>query len=568
MKCQPTLAVVTLLALLATAAGGSNDDSDNGRDKRSNYHRSNLGSPRAKVKVTNEDDYASPRIIILGATGVGKSSLANVLRGRDKNWPGNDPETGCFRVWGLEHRTTAITRATCQSQERWLGTGDMFTIIDTPGFGDSLENEESHIDNLVTALRDKIRYIHAFVIAFKQQDNRMSKSLRSMIGLFQKMFGDKFWENAILEATHWNYGERAERIRNETQPPITESHWSHQFNRLFAEEYHLQKPLPSVFIDTYYDPRNPKEDRKFTENTDKLWNFAKNNNPFECKDIKIALTEIRELQNDIQELEMQKSNNLAQIASLTSDKIALNRTLHEYGVKLRPRQGGQGAYESPAKKYCLTNDCYTPTEFILFGLGICILGVMIGVVAVAWFKNLCLDKDEYDAPTPRYNSSSGLRGDGMGGSSGAGSASSPTDDGMGSMGLPPTTKSSLSSSSVHEGGFGTGKPATLAVNGMTANVVGGHGHGVHPNSQIYAPARNGGGAGGVGSRRRESLQNAQQNAMVVPPGMHHPPPPHPHHLGLGCYDDDDVITQAHADLLNGNSPSPPSSSVPLLESQL
>ena len=75
----------------------------------------------------------SPRIIILGATGVGKSSLANVLRGQDKNWPGTDPQTGCFRVWGLEHRTTAITRATCQSQERWLGTGEMFTIIDTPG---------------------------------------------------------------------------------------------------------------------------------------------------------------------------------------------------------------------------------------------------------------------------------------------------------------------------------------------------------------------------------------------------------------------------------------------------
>ena len=95
-----------------------------------------------------------------------------------------------------------------------------------------------------------------------------------------------------------------------------------------------------------------------------------------------------------------------------------------------------------------------------------------------------------------------MLGGGGGGSSG-GSASSPTDDGMGSV-LPPTTKSSLSSSPVHEGGFGTGKPATLAVNGMTANVVGG----VHPNSQIYAPARNGSGSG---SRpRRESLQNAQQ----------------------------------------------------------
>ena len=81
-------------------------------------------------------------------------------------------------------------------------------IVSISGFGDALEKEEEHIENLVAALRDKIRYVHAFVIAFKQQDNRMTKSLRSMIGLFQKMFGDSFWENAILEATHWNYGNR------------------------------------------------------------------------------------------------------------------------------------------------------------------------------------------------------------------------------------------------------------------------------------------------------------------------------------------------------------------------
>ncbi len=42
---------------------------------------------------------------------------------------------------------------------------------------------------------------------------RMTYSLRSMIGLMQKMFGDDFWENAILEATHWNYHPKNTQLR-------------------------------------------------------------------------------------------------------------------------------------------------------------------------------------------------------------------------------------------------------------------------------------------------------------------------------------------------------------------
>ena len=52
---------------------------------------------------------------------------------------------------------------------------------------------------LFQTLRDEIRYINVFVIAFKQTDTRMTYALRSMISLFEKMFGDGFWDNAILE---------------------------------------------------------------------------------------------------------------------------------------------------------------------------------------------------------------------------------------------------------------------------------------------------------------------------------------------------------------------------------
>ena len=45
---------------------------------------------------------------------------------------------------------------------RFLATGSMFTMIDTPGFGDDLENEERTIDELVDVLKNKVARIFFF----------------------------------------------------------------------------------------------------------------------------------------------------------------------------------------------------------------------------------------------------------------------------------------------------------------------------------------------------------------------------------------------------------------------
>ena len=355
---------------------------------------------RTQTVVDNEERFASPRIVILGATGVGKSSLANVLMGRDKNYKGMGFEHGCFKVLGLNNMGQSVTKKTCEDQGAWLGnySNPRFTVIDTPGFGNDLVEEERTIEGLVNILKDEIKYIHAFVIAFKQQDNRMTASLRSMIGLFQKMFGDHFWENAILEATHWNYHEHSVQMRLSSEPPITENWWRTQFNRLFAKEYGVHHALPAIFIDTYYNKKNPAEVEKFKMYTDKLWQFAKSRNPFECKDIKIALTEIRELQDAIHELKDDKRHKIRTIQKLMEQNVLLNQSLVGAGVQLPSKHN---LPEQLTNSYCLTSRCYTPTEFALFGVGICILGIMIGIVAVAWVKNQCLPEDklyEYNLP--------------------------------------------------------------------------------------------------------------------------------------------------------------------------
>ena len=215
-----------------------------------------------------------------------------------------------------------------------------------------------------------------------------------MIGLMQKMFGDNFWENVILEATHWNYHEKSIQMRRSSNPPILEDWWTNQFNNLFAREYGLRFKLPSVFIDTYYDKDSPYENKKFIEETQELFDFAKNRNPFECKDITIALHDIRNLQNEVEDLKRDQENKVHTIHRLLEENLKLNSSLRglQYVPSTTRRGGGPQGLQN---QYCLTHECYTPTEFALFGVGICIAGILIGVVVLAYVKSKCSAEDKY-----------------------------------------------------------------------------------------------------------------------------------------------------------------------------
>ena len=87
----------------------------------------------------------------------------------------------------------------------------------------------------------------------------------------------------MCQATHWNHGEDAERIRMASQPPITQKFWADEFNRILKNEYNLKKDLKSVFIDTYYHNESQYETDVFHNNSQNLLDYALTREPFECK---------------------------------------------------------------------------------------------------------------------------------------------------------------------------------------------------------------------------------------------------------------------------------------------
>ena len=140
---------------------------------------------KAAVKVTNEAQWPSPRIVLIGGTGVGKSTLARVLL-TGKN-TGADitpfgPTDGCLESMA-DSGGGSHTKETCPFRNFLFNNsqdvlGDIspmeITVVDTPGFGAENKLERETIESLVNVLKYEVKFVHAFVLCFKQNDYRLN----------------------------------------------------------------------------------------------------------------------------------------------------------------------------------------------------------------------------------------------------------------------------------------------------------------------------------------------------------------------------------------------------------
>ncbi|CAE7199511.1 HERC6 [Symbiodinium natans] len=164
-----------------------------------------IGHSRTQcAQVRAKASRAGPvNILMLGATGHGKSSLGNFLLHPDLRYIFE--EDGCRQPFRVGDDRLSCT-ASCSIKDSPDG---QVRIMDTPGLNESHERDLHHMINVVKTAR-QLHHVHAVILAMKM-DSRMDQTYKDTIQYYYKLLGDEVFKtnsNLILVLTDYRPKDR------------------------------------------------------------------------------------------------------------------------------------------------------------------------------------------------------------------------------------------------------------------------------------------------------------------------------------------------------------------------
>ena len=94
-----------------------------------------------------------------------------------------------------------------------MGSGKPFTIVDTPGFGDSDGQEGILIDEMVKLMKDEVKSTNVFLLLFHGQVDYVPSGYVRLLRELPLVFGPEFWSHAMIGFTHWSFDQGSIQAR-------------------------------------------------------------------------------------------------------------------------------------------------------------------------------------------------------------------------------------------------------------------------------------------------------------------------------------------------------------------
>lgn len=237
------------------------------------------------VAFTQKHGNTNPlRLVVIGETGVGKSSLCNCLI----------PNTNFFQVCA-KLTVSGTTMAMTKPGKNFRG--ETVIITDTQGYNDTESRDFDHAKQMIKTIQD-LGHVNAFLLVFNGQQARWNGATLDVLKLLAANF-PSFWDNLIVVLNFMPQDPTAIKRRNQVQDDFTKMQ---EVQKALRSIYNTTAALPVICLDTNFNTSENKEAEAFKDAIDSIFTNAKMFVPYDPSPAMAHQPKLTEAEEKIKEL--------------------------------------------------------------------------------------------------------------------------------------------------------------------------------------------------------------------------------------------------------------------------